>query len=42
MSLTADAVEYHATGSPSADSRPPQTAPVPATRQAPTSKETHR
>jgi len=38
MSLTADAVEYHATGSPAAA----QTAPVPATRQAPNVKETHR
>jgi len=38
MSLTADAVEYHATGSPSAT----QTAPVLATRQASNSKETYR
>jgi ABC-2 type transport system ATP-binding protein len=50
MSLTADAVEYHATGGPAADPTAQtnhtvvtaQTAPVAATRQAPTSKETHR
>jgi ABC-2 type transport system ATP-binding protein len=50
MSLTADAVEYHATGGPSAGPTTEthhtvltaQTAPVPATRQAPNSKETHR
>ncbi len=50
MSLTADAVEYHATGSPSTAQRTQvtqttetaQTASLPATRQAPNSKETHR
>jgi ABC-2 type transport system ATP-binding protein len=41
MSLTADAVEYHATGGPSAETTP-QTAPVPGARRAPNSKETHR
>ena len=44
MSLTADAVEYHATGGPSVDPAPhtDETAPVPAARRAPNPKETHR
>ena len=41
MSLTADAVEYHATGSPSAaQTRSDRTGA--RTRQASNSKETHR
>jgi ABC-2 type transport system ATP-binding protein len=41
MSLTADAVEYHATGGPSA-AQTTQPTPVPAARQASHSRETHR
>ncbi len=44
MSLTADAVEYHATGGPSADPnrQTDETTPLADARQAPNPEETHR